>query len=318
MNGSQMDEIIAFLSVMDGGSFIRAGQLIGKDVSTISRRVSALEVRLDVRLIERSTRRLTPTEAGMALYERMSVAALAMEEGQQEIAQAGKVVKGLLRLALPATFGRLCIAPLLPEFLALHPLVSIEAEFADRYVDIIGERFDACIRIGELQDTRLVARRLMSNDRRVYASPEYLKLHGTPSTPAELEGHACLINSKFNGAPQWRFRRGEELASFYAKGALTADDPETLVQAAAAGMGITVCARWLVRSMGLEENLVPLLPDWVFDREGGINLMLPSGRFIPTKTRAFVDWLTLKFEDLESDHSLALRLYGLEVRRHGS
>jgi len=297
MDGSNMDEVVAFISVLGTGSFVKAGSALGKDVSTVSRRVSALEARLGVRLLERSTRRLTPTEAGSALYERMVAATAAMEEAQVEVAQAGNVAKGLLRLALPATFGRMCIAPLLPEFLMAYPGVSIEAEFSDRYVDLIGEGFDVAIRIGDLQDSRLVARKLMTNERLVCASPSYLAAHGTPTTPDDLTQHVCLANSRFKGYPEWRFRNGDSVSAVRIKARFTADDPESLVAAAVAGIGIVIGAKWLTASQRSQGLLTTVLPDWAFEREGSIHLLQASARLTPGKTRSFVDWLVGRMND---------------------
>ncbi len=292
MDGAYMDEIAAFLSVLGTGSFVRAADVLGKDVSTISRRVSALETRLAVRLVERSTRKLTATEAALALYERMTAATGAMEEALIEVAHAGNIAKGLLRLSLPATFGRMCIGPILPEFLALHPGVSIDAEFSDLYVDLIGERFDIAIRIGELQDSRLIGRRLMTNERFVYASPAYyLAAHGTPQTPEDLTRHVCLANSRFKGNPEWRLNRDADVVAVRVNARYTADDPESLIAAAVAGVGVVAGATWLVAKPVAQGALVPVLPGWTFGTPGAIHLLLPSGRFTPGKTRSFIDWL---------------------------
>ncbi|MFL9913064.1 LysR family transcriptional regulator [Paraburkholderia sp. RL17-337-BIB-A] len=297
MDGVYMDEIAAFLSVLGTGSFVRGAKALGKDVSTVSRRVSALETRLAVRLMERSTRKLTPTEAGAALYERMTAATSAMEEGLLEVAQAGNIAKGLLRLALPATFGRMCIAPLLPEFLAGHPGVSIDVEFSDRYVDLMGERFDVAIRIGELQDSRLISRRLMTNERVLYASPAYLAAHGTPQRPDDLTQHVCVANSRFKGNPEWRLRKDAGVTAVRVNARYTADDPESLIAAAIAGVGIVAGARWLVARPVAQGSLVPVLPGWTFGTPGAIHLLLPSGRFMPGKARSFIDWLVTCVDD---------------------
>jgi DNA-binding transcriptional LysR family regulator len=294
MDGAYMDEIAAFLSVLGTGSFVRAADALGKDVSTVSRRVSALEARLAVRLLERSTRKLTPTEAGAALYERMTAATNAMEEGLLEVAQAGNVAKGLLHIALPATFGRMCIAPLLPEFLALHPGVSIDAEFSDRYVDLIGERFDVAIRIGELQDSRLISRRLMTNERFVYASPAYLAAHGTPQKPDDLTRHVCLANSRFKRNPEWCLVKDADAVAVRIDARYTADDPESLIAAAVAGVGIVAGSTWLVADPVAQGALVPVLPGWTLGTPGTIHLLLPSGRFRAGKTRSFIDWMVAR------------------------
>ncbi|WP_233838466.1 LysR family transcriptional regulator [Paraburkholderia sp. ZP32-5] len=295
MDGAELDEVLAFLAAFDAGSFIAASAMLGRDASIVSRRVSALESRLGVRLIERTTRRLAPTEAGTAFYRRMRAALSMMDEASAEITQTSQVASGLLRIALPSTFGQRWIGPMLSVFLAAWPQVTIEAEFSDRYVDIVHERFDLAVRLGDLADSRLVARRLTSNDRIVVASPAYLAHHGTPASPDELTRHACLPNSRLEGFPDWHFRNGETAEAVRVSGRLIADDSTSLVAAAVAGMGITVCARWLIADELASGRLVRVLGNWQFEHSGGIHLVRPSTRYTPLKTRVFADWLVEQF-----------------------
>jgi hypothetical protein len=161
-----------------------------------------------IRLLERSTRHVSPTGAGVRFYERMRAATAAMKDAEAEATGTSGSVTGKLRLALPATFGRLWMAPLRPEFLAAHPDVAIEAEYADRYVDIIAEGFDVAIRLGELGDSPLVAKRIASHRRLICAAPSYLAARGTPVTPDDLADHACLSFTRLASRPEWRFRKG--------------------------------------------------------------------------------------------------------------
>jgi len=295
MDGAELDEVLAFLAAFDAGSFVAASAALGRDASIVSRRVSALESRLGVRLMERTTRRLAPTEAGTAFYRRMRAALSMMDEASAEIAQSSHIASGLLRVALPATFGQRWIGPMLPTFLAAWPQVTIEAEFSDRYVDLVHERFDLAVRLGDLADSRLVARRLASNDRIAVAAPAYLAHHGTPTSPDELTTHACLPNPRLEGFPDWHFRRGDTAAAVRVNGRLIADDSTSLVAAAVAGVGITVCARWLIADELASGRLVPVLDDWQFEHSGGIHLVRPSSRYTPLKTRVFADWLIDRF-----------------------
>ncbi|CAB3748955.1 LysR family transcriptional regulator [Paraburkholderia solisilvae] len=295
MDGAELDDVLAFLAAFDAGSFAAASAMLGRDASIVSRRVSALEARLGVRLIERTTRRLAPTEAGTAFYRRMRAALSMMDEASAEIAQSSHVASGLLRIALPATFGQRWIGPMLPAFLAAWPQVTIEAEFSDRYVDLVHERFDLAVRLGDLADSRLVARRLASNDRIAVASPAYLARHGTPVSPDDLTAHACLPNPRLEGFPDWHFRRGDAMVAVRVNGPLTADDSTSLVAAAAEGIGITVCARWLIAEELASGRLVRVLADWEFEHSGGIHLVRPSSRYTPLKTRVFSDWLVDRF-----------------------
>jgi DNA-binding transcriptional LysR family regulator len=291
MDGAQMDEISAFLAVLEARSFTGAGRILGRDASIISRRISALEARLRVRLLERSTRKVAPTAAGSRLNERMRSAMSAMQEAEAEATQAGGVATGVLRLAVPATFGRLWIAPMLPEFLSAYPGVSIDVEYSDRYVDLVAEGFDVAIRLGELEDNRLVAKKLAPHRRLVCAAPSYLSAHGTPETPSDLANHACLTFSRLAGHPEWRFRKGNQEVSVQVSGPLTADDAQSLVTAALSGAGIVMCSDWLAahaHSAGLE----PILTDWNVEGGGNVHLVRASARFTAKKTRSFVDWIS--------------------------
>lgn len=292
MDGAKADEVAGFLAVVEASSFTAAGRALGRDASVVSRRVGALEARLGVRLLERSTRRVVPTEAGARFFERMRAAATAMEEAEAEVMQAGAAPRGTLRLSLPAAFGRLWVAPMLPGFLADHPDVAIEAHYADRYADLVAEGFDAAIRLGDLGDSRLVATRLARNRRVLCAAPSYLAARGSPSKPGDLAHHACLAFSRMAGHPDWRFRRGERAVSVRIAGRLVADDAQSLVAAALAGCGLMIASEWLAAPEYHAGRLVPVLADWEIEGGGGVFLLLPSARYTPGKTRAFADWIT--------------------------
>lgn len=297
-DGQHSDEIAALLAVASEGSFVAAGRRLQRDPSVISKRVAAMEARLGVRLIERTTRQLRVTAAGLQLVERLCAALRAIEDAQQEARQGAADVRGVLRLALPATMGRLWLAPLLPDFLTAHPKVSVVADYSDRVVDIIAEGYDAAIRIGELRDNRLIARKLSEHRRILCASPAYLAQHGAPQTPDDLAGHNCLRFSGLVSFPEWRLFKGGRLHKVAVQGTLTANDGESLLAAARAGTGILGAGEWLM-SRDLEAGrLVRVLPDWLLDgSEGGVYLVRPSARFSPATTQAFKDWIESRFAD---------------------
>lgn len=195
MDGPHMDEIAAFLAVVEARSFTGAGSLLGHDASIISRRVSALEGRLGVRLLERSTRHVAPTEAGVRFNEQMVAASVAMAEAEAEATQTSGGAIGTLRVSVPAAFGRLWIAPLLPGFLDKHRGLSMDLEYADRYVGVLAEGFDVAIRLGELSDSRLIVKKLAPHQRMIFASPDYVALHGAPEKPTDLRDHACAVRT---------------------------------------------------------------------------------------------------------------------------
>jgi len=294
-NGRHLEEAAAFIAVVEHGSFTRAGEALERDASVASKRVTALERRLGVRLLERTTRQVHVTEAGTALYQRLRAAAAAIQEAEQEASDAGTTAHGLLRLSLPGTFGRMWIAPLLPEFLLAHPSVRVEASYSERNVDLVGEGYDAAIRIGELPDSSLIARRLAPHRRLLCAAPRYLEARGMPARPEELAQHACLGFSRIASHPEWRLSRRGETRAVRIAGPLVADDSQVIAAAAKAGLGIMLTADWLTMAELRSGELVPVLPEWSAEGQGAIHLLRPSTRFTPGKTRAFVEWIIACF-----------------------
>lgn len=292
MNGTEFEQITAFLAAVEHGGFTAAGQMLGRDGSILSRRVTALEKRLGVRLMERTTRRLALTEAGEAFHQRMRVALEALQGVEQDTAAAATCVRGTLRIALPATFGRMWVAPILPAFLATYPDLAVETAFGDRFVDLVAESFDVAVRIGTLTDSRLVARRLAPSRRLLCASPAYLQAHGTPVRPADLAQHACLGFSRLASHPLWLLRDGDKATAIRIAGPLVTDDAQSLVQAAASGTGIAMVSDWLVGPELCSGRLVPVLRDHPVESNEAIYLVHPSARLVPAKTRAFADWIS--------------------------
>ncbi|MGP9826135.1 LysR family transcriptional regulator [Ectopseudomonas khazarica] len=295
LDNRHSDEIAALLAVADEGSFVAAGRRLQRHPSIVSKRVAAMEARLGVRLIERSTRQVRLTHAGAQLVERLRAALALISQAQQEAALGAMEARGTLRLALPATMGRVWLAPLLPEFLKSHPQIAVVADYSDRFVDIIAEGFDAAIRIGELNDNRLIARKLSDHRRILCASADYLAQHGHPTTPEELSSHNCLRFSGFANFPEWRLCNGKRQERVAVKGALTANDGESLLAAARAGVGILAAGEWLMSRDLVEGRLVRVLPQWSLDGQGGIYLVRPSAKFSPATTLAFKEWIERKF-----------------------
>jgi DNA-binding transcriptional LysR family regulator len=286
-------EMAAFVVVADQLSFSRAGEQSGCDATILSRRVRALEMRLGVRLLERTTRTVALTEAGRRYLVRARAILRAIDEADREAgAFATGEPRGHLRLALPGSFGRIWLAPLIAEFLVVYPRVTIEAEFSNRFVDLIGEGFDLAVRLGELGDSRLIARRICGRRRLLCASPAYLARAGTPKRPEDLSDHACLVFSGIERGPIWdmtdAFGTRKRVT---ASGPYVADDAEALVEAATAGLGVLLGTDWLVAQAVRQGRLVPVLADWQIVDEGAVYVVTPSGSGAATKTRAFSDWV---------------------------
>lgn len=291
---SDTESIAAFVSVAEHGSFAAAGQALGRNPTVVSRRVLALEARLGVRLFTRSTRRVTLTEAGAAYFARVRPLLRELGAADREAsAFASGSPRGRLRLAAPSTFGRMWLTPLLPEFLARYPDVTLDVSFCNRFVDLIGEGFDVAVRLGVLPDSRLVARKVAQRRRLICAAPGYLARYGEPAAPESLADHACFIFSGFTTPQDWQFRQADgNVRSVHVDGPIVSDDAEALVAAAVAGLGIVMATDWLVGRELADGRLVPLLSDWTVADEGAIYVVMPSAGGVPTKTRAFADFIS--------------------------
>ncbi|EJM82097.1 transcriptional regulator [Pseudomonas sp. GM74] len=295
LNSQHSDEIAAFLAVASQGSFVGAGRLLQRHPTVVSKRLAAMEKRLGVRLVERSTRQVRITETGTRLEQRLRSAIDLINEAQQQASEGASEIRGTLRLALPAAMGRRWLGPMLPEFLKAHPHVSILADYSERLVDIIDEGFDAAIRIGELEDSRLIAKKLSDHRRILCASPAYIRQHGMPESPQDLIRHNCLRFSGLASFPQWRLHRGNELQTVSPKGNLTANDSESLLAAARADAGILGAGDWLMSRDIAAGRLLHVLPDWQLDAAGGVYLIRPSARFPSAVVVAFKQWIESKF-----------------------
>ena len=286
---SQLDEIQAFVAVGRAGSFSAAADMLSKDASTISRRIAALEQRLGVQLIARTTRRLAITEAGKSYLARMSAVLEEMANADAELSARGDRPQGLLRISLPRTYGRLWLAPLLPRFMAAYPEVQLDVRFSDHFVDLVSDDFDVAVRLGALQSSTLVARRIGEVRRHVYASAAYLRAHETPGEPRELAGHRCLGFAGYQRSAEWSLRKGRQRVTVQVALAMHTDDSDSLITAAAEGAGLVVATDWLVEKHPLGGKLRPVLGDWEVGEPGAIYIVTPTASFLPAKVRVFID-----------------------------
>ena len=287
------ETLLTFLAVARLGSFVAAARELGCDATVVSRRIQALEAQLGAALFHRTTRRVALSEAGTVYRERLQPLLLQLDEAGREVAGfAGGEPRGVLRVALPGTFGRMRIMPHLPAFLARYPGIRLEASFSNRFVDLIAEGFDLAVRLGVAPDTRLAVRQIGRRRRLLCASPDYLARCGAPISVSELSERDCLV---FSGVPQpghWLFERDGETRSVAVTGRMVSDDAEALREAALAGLGILYATDWLVDDALAAGTLLPLLTDWRLADEGAIYAITPALRWVPSKTRAFADWVT--------------------------
>ncbi|MHA6194420.1 LysR family transcriptional regulator [Pseudomonas wadenswilerensis] len=256
------EDMRIFAQVMESGSFTAAADKLGLSKQFVSRRLMALEERLGVRLLNRSTRRLDPTPLGQSYYESSLRLLNEVEQVEQGIAGQTSEPRGTVRVSAPLSFAVAHLGCLLPEFLQRYPQVSVEVDLSDRSVDLLGEGYDLALRIGVLEDSTLIARRLAAIDRVYCASPDYLARKGTPSRPDELTAHDCLPYGHGRQV-QWRFLEQGKLRVVTVCGRMRANNGELLRDAAIKGMGITYLPTFIVGEALAAGQLVPVLQDFV-------------------------------------------------------
>ena len=290
---SQFGPLETFVRVVETGSFSAAARDLRVGQPAVSKAVAALEERFGVRLLNRTTRRLTPTEAGLAFYEHARRAVDEAAEAESAARAAGRSFVGKLRFSAPVTLARLHIVPRLGEFLAEHPDLSIDAVLDDRAVDPVAERIDVAFRLGALTDSSLVAKRIASGRRGVFASRAYLSGRAAPSTPTDLLSHACVAYAQPAGGEEWRFRRGTSETSVRVKPRVSATAAEGVREAVKAGLGLALGSEWMFAPELLSGEVESVLQDWTI---ADIDLwaVFPSGRLPAAKARAFADFVAAK------------------------
>ncbi|MGZ0896070.1 LysR family transcriptional regulator [Pseudomonas putida] len=290
------DELATLLALYEQGSFAAAGRQLERHPTVLSKRLSALETRLGIRLVERSTRQLRFTDEGERLVAKVLEASRLIAEAEEEAAEGAATVRGRLRLALPAAMGRRWLSGMLADFVLAYPQVIVETEYADRFVDLIGEGFDAAIRIGELADNRLVASKLCDHVRILCASPQYLARHGEPAQPEDLAVHNCLGFNGLRSFPEWRLMSDTRQTSVKVAGSLRSNDNEALLEAARRGVGILAGGDWLMGEDLASGCLVRVLAQWQLDKAAGIYLVRPTARLNTAAMGVFKTWLEDRFK----------------------
>ncbi len=282
----ELDGIEIFVKVVQAGSFSGAAKLLGMPNSTVSAKVSALEKRLGVTLLQRTTRRLRVTQAGEIYFQRCVLALEQLQAAESELAGAQQEPQGCLRLTAPVELGHSLLAALVREFLRRHPKLQIDLIITNRVVDLIAEGIDLAIRAGRLADSRLIAKRFALGHFGLWASPDYLKRRGTPSHPKELPEHELLRFSLLKGN-RLDLTNGRESAQPAITGRLRADDFETLKAFALLGQGIVYLPEFLCAEEARDERLRRVLPEW-HGPPVAFSFVYPVQRFVSPKVRAFI------------------------------
>ena len=278
--------LVAFVRTIDTGSFASAARLIGASPSAVSKSVARLEERLGVRLLQRSTRTLSPTAEGAAYYDRVAPHLRAIEEAD-DIVQIPRNVRGLLRISVVSTLGRPLIAAWAGSFLERYPDIKLELSVTDRRVDLIRESFDIAVRIGELQDTSLIGRSLGVLRYVLAASPRYLDRRGMPRSIDDLKQHACLRYLRAGRPLPFTFADGTRIVP---EGPFDTDDAQYLIEAALEGAGITRFMRLAIQDDLANGRLHIVLPEIPMVTEP-IHVLHPFGRQLPLRVRLFIDFL---------------------------
>ncbi len=289
----ELDDLRSFVEVVETGGFGRAAKRLGVSKSIFSRRVQRLEAAFGTRLLSRTTRGISLTESGLELKARGSRILAELDEARDALAQAGDGAVGRLRLSLPVAFGVRHVVPVLTDLARAHPRLEFDVSFSDRLVDLVGDGFDAAVRIGTLKDSSLVARRIAPVRAVVVASPDYIRRKGRPQTPADLSGHDCLLYSG-RETESWTFGTGKRQVSIRAQGRFKSDNSDAILAWAVAGLGIANLPSFFLADAIESRALEPLLLDHP-QPEFGIHVVLPPGAFVPGKTRALVDALVKRF-----------------------
>lgn len=289
---SFLDDRSVFIAVVRHGSFTDAARELELTTAAVSRRVKALESRLGVRLLNRTTRRLSLTDAGQQYYEDMSRLLLELQQTEERIAGLASEPAGFLRITAPLSFGMRYLGELIASFHARYPAIRIELALDDTLRDIVSSGFDAAIRIGKLQDSTLVARRLGGFRQLVCASPEYLDRHGEPRIPQELVDHECLYYTNLEFPRNWLFESGGKPFSVRTSGSFGANNGDVLCDAAMHGMGIVYLPEFIADRYLSDGRLVSILGDYVDKAPLEMFALYPTRSFMPAALKLFLQSLS--------------------------
>ncbi|MBV7485500.1 LysR family transcriptional regulator [Bordetella sp. BOR01] len=290
-----MSDLAFFSLLVKHGNLSAAARELGLTPPAVSTRLANLERRLGVRLLNRTTRRVSVTQEG-ELYLAEGGRILAdLEALERNVASARAQPRGLLRLNATFGFGRAHIVPAVSDFAQQYPEVEVQMRLTDRPVNLMDEGFDVAVRFGEIPDARLTARKIASNHRLLCASPHYLRAHGEPRTPGELQRHRCIVVRENDVAyGTWHLQAGQRVETVKVRGPLSSNDGQSALEWALAGHGIVMRSEWETAAYLRSGRLRPVLPDWNTP-PADIHALYPERLNLPAKTVAFVDFLVQRF-----------------------
>ncbi|MBN2977139.1 LysR family transcriptional regulator [Pseudomonas sp. FP597] len=296
-----LDDLAVFVHVVERHSFSAAARDLHLAPKTVSKQIARLEQALGTTLFERNTRNLRITSEGRAIAERARVALAVLEEVQELATGGSQELSGTIRLTAPTPFGRKFVAPAIHDFCRLHPRVGFDLRLSDQVQDLYSGDLDLAIRMGELADSRLVARRVAENRRILAASPAYLKAHGSPAQPEELERHNCLVFA-YPGLLQstWPLRKGRRETPVAVSGTLCSDNGDVLHAWCVAGLGISLRETWDIHEELRDGRLVRVLPEWEAT-PSKISIVRARREPVPRRLTAFSDFLFDRWQEAPWD-----------------
>lgn len=297
----ELENLAIFVDVINKGSFAAVARDRDLVPSTISRAISSLEDELGIRLFNRTTRRIKPTEAGKVYFQQVEAIVEELERAKNVTIDIGNNPTGELRLTASMSFGNLNIVPLLPEFMTAYPRLNVYLNLSDSVIDLVDEGIDIAIRFGKIQDTGLVATRLVNLDYLVVASPHYLQQHGTPQQPTEILSHQCIRFPMPGFNNDWLFRDSNgDITAVKPNGRLQLTNALAIKQCALDHMGIAMLSKWSASEELKTGKLVQLFKNYdtaMVEFDSVVWLAYPSRKYLPLKVRVFIDFLKSKFID---------------------
>lgn len=287
-------DVLAFVRVVETGAFARAAERMGMSKSIVSRRVARLEEQLGARLLTRSAQGAQPTDIGAAYFARAANILAELEAAEEVVADAVTQVAGPIRITAPISFGIEYLASALADFARYHPRIDLDVSLEDRKVDLVAGGFDLAIRIGNLADSSLIARKITTIRSAVLASPDYLAARGRPAHPRDLNGHDLLLYANVGSGEQWRFKVGGKWEQVRGNPRLRADNGDVLREAACAGLGICILPTFIAAPAIESGKLEPILTDYPLS-DIGLHVVMPPGRAATARVRALIDFLAARF-----------------------
>ena len=285
-----------FLAVVEAGSFTQAAKRLGTTSGQASKLLSRLESDLGVRLLNRTTRSVAPTEAGRAYHDRLKPLIDELDALDLDIRNISQSPRGRLRLTAPLTFGTRELAPSLSAFAALYPEIELDVSFSDRVVNVVDEGFDMAIRVGRPHDSSLIIRKLCAVRIVVVAAPGYLLIHGSPAAPSDLVHHACIIDTNFRDPNRWPFRARDGAAEMVGvAGRIRYSNAEACVETAISGLGLACVPAFVAGDALRAKKLVRLLPEFEIDPYD-VHVLYPHNRHLAAKVRLLVDFLAERYK----------------------